>query len=132
MDDIDEELAMKKILAKRKQQSGNRERSELLGSDHKQARAEICSNLREGCYISHSGKKAIRVLHYLGRCYMLPGVDYLSFTFGGTTFPDSTLFASGVQSRQSTWTFLDLQEQTLLHQAMIDVQYEPSQCPEYG
>ena len=28
LDDIDEELAMKKMLAKRKQQSGNRERSE--------------------------------------------------------------------------------------------------------
>ena len=92
LDDIDEEAAMKKILDKQTQQSGNRERSELLGSDHKQARAEIRSNLREGYYISHSGKKAIRVLHYLGRCYMLPGVDYLSFTFGGTTSPDSSAY----------------------------------------
>ena len=80
------------MLAKQKQQSGNRERSELLGSDPKQTRAEIRSNLREGYYISHSGKKAIRVLHDLGRCYMLPGVDYLSFTFGGTTFPDSCVY----------------------------------------
>ena len=98
MDDIDEELAMKKIHANQKQQSGNRERSELVGSDHKQARTEIRSNLREGYYISHSGKNAFRVLHYLGRCYMLPGVDYLSFSFGGTTFPDSSvydMFASG-------------------------------------
>ena len=90
LDDIDEEAAMKNNLAKQKQQSGNRERSELLGSDHKQARAEIRSNLQEGYYISHSGKKAIRVLHFLGRCYMLPGVDYLSFTFGGSSFPDSS------------------------------------------
>ena len=64
----------------------------MLGSDPKQARAEIRSNLRERYFISHSGKKAIRVLHYLGRCYMLPGVDYLSFTFGGTTFPDSSAY----------------------------------------
>ena len=92
LDDIDEELATKKMLAKRKQQSGNRERSELLGSDPKQTRAEIRSNLREGYYISHSGKKAIRVSHYLGRCYMLLGVDYLSFTFGGTAFPDSSAY----------------------------------------
>ena len=42
--------------------------------------------------MSHSGKKATRVLHFLGRCYMLPGVDYLSFTFGGTTFPDSSAY----------------------------------------
>ena len=64
LDDIDEEAAMKKNLAKQKQQSGNRERSELLGSDHKRARAEIRSNLQEGFYISHSGKKAVRVLHF--------------------------------------------------------------------
>ena len=83
MDDIDEEVAMKKILAKQKQQSGNRERSELLGSDHKQARAEIRSNLRDGYCVSHSGKKAFRVLHYLGRCFMLPEVDYPSFTVPG-------------------------------------------------
>ena len=84
LDDIDEEAAMKKNFAKQKQQSGNR--------DHKQARAEIRSNLQKGYYISHSRKKAFRVLHYLGRCYMLPGVDYLSFTFGGTTFPDSCAY----------------------------------------
>ena len=92
LDDVDEELAMKKIQAKQKQQSGNRERSELLGSDHKQARAEIRSSLREGYYVSHSGKKAIRVLHFLGRSYVVPGVDYLSFTFGGTTIPDSSAY----------------------------------------
>ena len=92
LDDIDEVAAMKKILAKQKQQSGNRERSELLGSDHKQARAEIRSNLEKGYKISHSGKKAKRVLQFLGRSYMLPGVDYLSFTFGGTTFPDSSAY----------------------------------------
>ena len=124
LDDIDEEAAMKKNLAKHKQQSGNRERSELLGCDHKQARAEIRSNLREGYYVSHSGKKAIRVVHNLGRCFMLPEVDYLSFTFDGTTFPDWCAYdtvASGVQSRLSSRTFLDLLGQTLIHQAMIEV-----------
>ena len=43
----------------------------------------------EGYYISHSGKKAIRVVHCLGRCYMLPGVDYLSFSYAGLHFPAS-------------------------------------------
>ena len=51
LDDIDEEAAMKKVLSKRKQQSGNRERSELLGSDTRQTRAKIRSNFREGYYI---------------------------------------------------------------------------------
>ena len=91
MDGIDEKLAMKKMLAKRNQQSGNLERSELLGSDPKQTRAEIRSNLQEGYYISHSGKKAICVLHYLGRCYMLPGADSF-FNFRSTAFPDSNAY----------------------------------------
>ena len=136
LDDIHEEVAMMKILAKRKQQSGNRERSELLGSDQKQARAGIRSNLREGYYVSHSGKKATRVLHHLGRCYMLPGVDYLHLplvVLRSRIRVPTTLFASGVQSGLSSRTFLDLLGQTLLHQAMIDFHsVEPPQCPEFG
>ena len=105
LDDIDEKVAMKKILAKQKQQSGNRERSELLGSDPRQTWAEIRSNLREGYYISHSGKKAIRVPRYLGRCYMLPGDDYLSFTFGGTACLQVVCKVNGAHGR--SWIFWD-------------------------
>ena len=50
--------------------------------------APICRVL-EGYYISHSGKKAIRMVHCLGRCYMLPGVDYLPFCYAGLQFPAS-------------------------------------------
>ena len=57
--------------------------------DHKQARSEIRSKLQEGYFFSHSGKKAIRVVHCLGRCYMLLGVDYLSFSYAGLQFPAS-------------------------------------------
>ena len=89
LDNLDEEAEARKKLSKEKQQAGNRGRSELLGSDHKQARSEIRSQLQEGYYISHSGKKAIRVVHCLGRCYMLPGVDYLSFSYAGLQFPAS-------------------------------------------
>ena len=89
LDNLDEEAELRNKLSKEKQQSGNRGRSELLGSDHKQARSEIRSKLQEGYYISHSGKKAIRVVHCLGRCYMLPGVDYLSFCYAGLQFPAS-------------------------------------------
>ena len=87
LDDFDEKAEVQKKLSKEKQQAGNRGRSELLGSDHKQARSEIRSQLQEGYFISHSGKKAIRVVHRLGRCYMLPGVDYLSFSYAGEQFP---------------------------------------------
>ena len=89
LDDLDEKAEVQKKLSREKQQAGNRGRSELLGSDHKQARSEIRSQLQEGYYISHSGKKAIRVVHCLGRCYMLPGVDYLSFSYAGVQFPAS-------------------------------------------
>ena len=84
-------------VSKEKQQAGNRGRSELLGSDHKQARLEIRSQLQDGYYISHSGKKSIRVVHCLGRCYMLPGVDYLSFTYAGEKFPASDAYGQRVQ-----------------------------------
>ena len=92
--DPDEAADSNYKLMKEKQQSGNRNRSQLLGSDHKQARSVLRSKLQEGYYISHSGKKAIRVVHCLGRCYMLPGVDYLSFSYTGVQFPASDQFDS--------------------------------------
>ena len=70
---LDESLAMRKKTAKEKQQVWNRSRSELLGSDHKITRASIRDQLEPGYYISYSGKKAIKVLHRLGHCFMLPG-----------------------------------------------------------
>ena len=94
LDDLDEKAEVEKKLSREKQQAGNRGRSGLLGSDHKQARSEIRSQLQEGYYISHSGKKAIRVVHCLGRCYMLPGVDYLSFSYAGMQFPASDEYDS--------------------------------------
>ena len=72
-DSLDEALATKEKLAKEKQQVWNRERSELLGSDHKQTRAALRAELEPVYYISYSGKKNIKVLHTLGRCFMLPG-----------------------------------------------------------
>ena len=71
---LDESLAMKKKTAKEKQQVSNRSRSELLGSDHKTTRASLRDQLDPGYYISYSGQKAIKVLHCLGHCFMLPGV----------------------------------------------------------
>ena len=39
---------------------------------------------------SYSGKKKIKVLHRLGQCFMLPGVDFMSYEYAGSTFPDSS------------------------------------------
>ena len=89
---LDESLAMRKKTAKEKQQVWNRSRSELLGSDHKITRASIRDQLEPGYYISYSGKKAIKVLHRLGHCFMLPGVDYMSYDYMGTVIPDSSSY----------------------------------------
>ena len=89
---LDEALAAKEKLSKEKQQVWNRGRSELLGSDHKQTRSDIRANLEPGYYISYSGKKRIKVLHRLGQCFMLPGVDLMSYEYASSSFPDSSSY----------------------------------------
>ena len=73
---LEQELLLKRKASKEKQQAWNRGRSELLGADHKQTRTRLRAELAPGYYISNSGKRAIKVLHMLVRCYMIPGVDY--------------------------------------------------------
>ena len=87
---LDESLAMKKKTAKEKQQVWNRSRSELLGSDHKNNKSlhSVISWILD-INISYSGKKAIKVLHCLGHCFMLPGVDY---DYMGTFIPASSSY----------------------------------------
>ena len=81
-ENLDEELSMKKKASKEKQQVWNRSRS-----DHKQARTLLRANFAPGCYISRSGKKAIKVLHMLVKCYLPPGVDNMSYQYAGSSFP---------------------------------------------
>ena len=57
----------------------------LLGKSPKEARASIRAALEPGFYISCSGKKKVRSLHQLGKCYLLPGVDFMNYTFAGNT-----------------------------------------------
>ena len=83
---------MKKKASKEKQQVWNRSRSELLGVDHKQARNLLRAKLAPEYYVSSSGKKAIKVLHMLGECYMLPGMDYMSYQYAGSSFPNADAF----------------------------------------
>ena len=47
-DDLDEALAIKKKVEKEKQQTWNRDRSELLGTDHKQTRGALRAELEPG------------------------------------------------------------------------------------
>ena len=122
-DEIDEKLAMKKKLAKQKQQSWNRGRTELLGSDHKQTRAAIRSELEPGYKGSSSGKKAIRVLHRLASatCYReLTTCRMSPLASRSLSLMPMTRFASGVQSRLSSGQIQVSLERTLPHPAMSD------------
>ena len=89
-----EELAKKKKqLAKfKQQQSWNRERTQWLGTDPKEARAKLRAELEPGFYISTCGKRSIRTLDQLGLCYMLPGVDFLRYTYAGSALPKTSDF----------------------------------------
>ena len=63
-----------------------------LGTDPKEARTKLRSELQPGFYVSTSGKRNIRTLHQLGLCYMLPGVDYMRYTYAGSALPGTSDF----------------------------------------
>ena len=69
-------------------------RTELLGDNPRERRAAIRSTLQPGYYIALSGKRHIRTLHKLGACYALPEVDYLQYSFVGTSTSANTEFDS--------------------------------------
>ena len=52
----------------------------------------ILRELEPGYYISSSGKKAIKVIHWLGQCFVVPGVDYMSYVFDGSSFPETDAY----------------------------------------
>ena len=87
-----EAAAMKKKLSKETQQAWNRERTEKLGSDPKEVRATLRAELEPGFYISTAGKKGIRTLHRLVQCYMIPGMDYMRFSYAGSILPSTSDF----------------------------------------
>ena len=62
-------------------------RLSVLGSSPKEARSRIPAALEPGFYICRSDKKKVRTLHQLGRCYLLPGVDYIDHTSAGLVVP---------------------------------------------
>ena len=93
-DDLDEELSMRKKASKKKQQVWNRGRSDLLGADHTQTRIILRAELEPGYCISNSGKIAIKVLHKLGQCYMLPEVDDMSYQYAGSSFPSTDSYGT--------------------------------------
>ena len=60
---------------------------EALGTDTKAARERIRSSMEPGFYAAVSTKRKFRILHHLGSCYMLPGLDFQAYVYLGTSMP---------------------------------------------
>ena len=69
-------------------------KSESLGLNPKEARERARAQLQNGYYISTSGRNSTRVLHRLGSCYMVPGIDYPRYAFSGAQMPKQGDFDS--------------------------------------
>ena len=63
------------------------EKIKKLGGAPKQRREQSSATLRPGYYVCESGKTRMRILHQLGACWMVPGVDYFSFVDHGSVAP---------------------------------------------
>ena len=59
------------------------EKIKKLGGTPQQRREQIRAFLLPGYYVCESGKTRIRILHQLGACWMVPGVDCFSFVHHG-------------------------------------------------
>ena len=72
----------------KKRRGGNATaRTEALGSNPREARAQIRETLPAGFYVCRAGNKRTRVLHQLGSCYAFPDIDYLEFSHTGERMP---------------------------------------------
>ena len=61
----------------------------LPGQNPRESRRILRDQPEPGFYLSYSGRK-FRILHRLGSCYDLPGLDYPSYRFMGTELPPPT------------------------------------------
>ena len=62
-------------------------RMAVLGKSPKEARAKIRAALEPGFYTCRSGKKKVRTLHPLDRCYLLSSVGHLDYIVAGNAVP---------------------------------------------
>ena len=67
-------------------------RVQQLGTDPQKVRSEARSNLQPGYYVSISGKKDTLILHRLGACFRVPGIDYPRFRYLGGEMPPASAF----------------------------------------
>ena len=93
-DRADEELAMKRLDSKFKQQSWNRERTQWLGTGSQrgpdQAQSRTAARV---LYFSLEKGISVRCINW-DCCHMLPGVDYMRYTCAGSALPSTSDFDS--------------------------------------
>ena len=115
LDDLDEEAEVRKKLSKEKQQAGNRGRSELLGSDHKQVRRFV-HNCRKGTIFRTLARRVFElcIVWVVATC-CLELIIYLSHTQACSFRPpmSMTVCANGVRGLQNQRQIQGLQVQTL-------------------
>ena len=84
-------------------------RTERLGSNPRETRRLLREQLEPFFFLrSYTGKKFVRILHRLGSCYNLSGLDYPNYKFVGTEMPAfleyekmSSVFSEGCQGRSA-------------------------------
>ena len=64
-------------------------RSEMLGRKPRSVRSEMRNTQEPGFYLSDTGRKGTLILHKLGACFAIPGLDYLKFRYGELLFKRS-------------------------------------------
>ena len=72
-----------------------RSRSSVARPSSEENRSEQL--LQPGYYVCESGKTRMRILHQLGACWMVPGVDYFSFAHSRRSGPFSGDLHQGMQ-----------------------------------
>ena len=67
-------------------------RTQVLCDNPREVRDHARRSLEPGYYLSASGRNAARIPHFLGDCYMIPGVDCFRYQFVGQLMPSLTEF----------------------------------------
>ena len=78
-----EQRMVEKAETTKKQQMWNNERTAKLGSNPKEYRKQLRDSVDQGFYVPVSS---------MGQCYLLPTVDYTTFSFLGPRLPSRNLY----------------------------------------
>ena len=81
-------------------------RSKLLGRDPRAVRAELRSKLEPGYYLSETGRSNTLILHRLGACFAIPGLDYLKFLCVGPAMHPEASLSPDLQTVRWRWDSL--------------------------